>query len=178
MTLHYRVNLQQKTGEDWKDAKLILSTSANDMLDSGVPRSESLVVQPKERHPPPPPPPPPVMRSAVINFDDRRSFSRSRRRRGRSPSYSPSSPSYSPFRRSPSPPPPPLMQAAAIVSKSPMAVSYTVDEHTTVPSDPLSYKVLVAIIPFEATISHITSPRKSPTAYLQVGTHLPAYLRT
>jgi uncharacterized protein (TIGR02231 family) len=59
------------------------------------------------------------------------------------------------------------VQAAAIVSKSPMAVNYTVDGHTTIPSDPLSYKVLVAIIPFEAIISHITSPRKSPTAYLQ-----------
>ena len=65
-----------------------------------------------------------------------------------------------------------LVQTAAVVSKSPMAVSYTVDEYTTIPSDHLSHKVLVAIIPFEATISHITSPRKSPVAYLQVGIHL------
>jgi len=48
-----------------------------------------------------------------------------------------------------------------------MAVSYTVDEYTTIPSNSLSHKVLVAIIPFEATISHITSPRKSPVSYLQ-----------
>lgn len=67
---------------------------------------------------------------------------------------------------------PPLMETAAIVSKNPMAVSYTVDEPTTIPSDHLSHKVLVAIIPFEATISHITSPRKSPMAYLQVGVNL------
>jgi hypothetical protein len=36
VSLHYRVNLQQRTGEDWNDAKLILSTSATDMLDAGV----------------------------------------------------------------------------------------------------------------------------------------------
>ena len=64
------------------------------------------------------------------------------------------------------------METTAVVSKNPMAVSYTVDEPTTIPSDHLSHRVLVAVIPFEATISHITSPRKSPMAYLQVCVHL------
>ena len=154
--LHYRVNLLQKTGEDWKDAKLILSTSATDMLDAGVPASDSLTVQPKERPRPPPPPSPVVMASAApptFAFGAPKTRSKDLKPLGA---------------RLP-PPLPPLVQVAAIVSKSPMAVSYTVDEYTTIPSDPLSYKVLVAIIPFEATISHITSPRKAPTAYLQVG---------
>jgi len=159
VSLHYRVNLQQRTGEDWNDAKLILSTSATDMLDAGVPASDSLTIQPKEKEKrPPPPPPPPQMREAA--------------RRSATLSYLSSAPSSTPLMRSAPPPLPPLVQTAAIVSKSPMAVNYTVDEYTTIPSDHRSHKVLVAIIPFEATISHITSPRKSPIAYLQVGIRL------
>ena len=63
---------------------------------------------------------------------------------------------------------PQLAQSTATISKSPMTVSYTVEALTTIPSDCLSYKVLVAIIPFEAVVTHITTPRKSPIAYLQV----------
>jgi len=160
VSLHYRVNLQQRTGENWNDAKLILSTSATDMLDAGVPASDSLTIQPKEEEKakrPPPPPPPPVQRLSSRMSTALRPMSF-----GGVPGSAPSI--------QPAPVPlPPLVQTAAIVSKSPMAVNYTVDEYTTIPSDHLSHKVLVAIIPFEATISHITSPRKSPTAYLQVG---------
>lgn len=160
LSLHYRVNLQQETGEDWKDAKLILSTSATDALDAGVPVSDSLTVQPKES--PPPAPMKTAMASTVL---------KKYKIKARSAIYEDSdSPSIAPSIIDPPPAPLPAMaQTAAIVSKNPMAVSYIVDEHTTIPSDPLSYKVLVAIIPFEATISHLTSPRKSPIAYLQVG---------
>ena len=147
VSLHYRVNLQQKTGEDWDDAKLILSTSATDMLDAGVPVSDTLTIQPKEKRPPPSPPP--MMRSRALALLPKSSGAT--------------------FLFGGGPPLPNLVQSAAIISKSPMAVSYTVDEHTTIPSDHLSHKVLVAIIPLEATISHITSPLKSPIAYLQVG---------
>jgi hypothetical protein len=63
---------------------------------------------------------------------------------------------------------PQLAQSTATISKSPMTVSYTVEALTTIPSDGLSYKVLVATVPFEAVITHITTPRKSPIAYLQV----------
>lgn len=162
VSLHYRVNLQQKTGEDWNDAKLILSTSATDILDAGVPTSENLVIEPKEK---PRPPPSPVMRH------------RMGRERGRDSSPDMPAPiSVRPLQAFMVPSPityiPPLMETTAIISKNPMAVSYTVDEPTTIPSDHRSHKVLVAIIPFEATVSHITSPRKSPMAYLQVGVHL------
>ena len=61
-----------------------------------------------------------------------------------------------------------LAQSTATISKSPMTVSYTVDALTTIPSDGLPYKVLVATVPFEAVITHITTPRKSPISYLQV----------
>jgi len=63
---------------------------------------------------------------------------------------------------------PEMSEGGAVISKSPMAVNYTVDELTTILSDNESHKVLVATVPFEASISHITTPRKSPLAYLQV----------
>jgi hypothetical protein len=49
-----------------------------------------------------------------------------------------------------------------------MTVSYTVEALTTIPSDGVPHKVLVATVPFEAVFTHITTPRKSPIAYIQV----------
>ena len=63
---------------------------------------------------------------------------------------------------------PEMLEGGAVISKTPMAVNYTVDELTTIPCNDQYHKVLVAIVPLEATISHITTPRKSPLAYLQV----------
>ena len=170
VSLHYRVNLQQSTGEDWNDAKLILSTSATDMLDAGVPGSNTLTIQPKVRPQPAAPPPP-------IGSHRAQAVRKSTGDRGRgvvqSFFVSALPPTQVPVpMQAPPIPLPALAQTAAIVSKSPMAVNYTVDEYTTIHSNHLEHKVLVAIIPFEAAISHITSPRKSPITYLQVGAHL------
>ena len=63
---------------------------------------------------------------------------------------------------------PQLVHSAATILKSPMNVNYTVEALTTIPSDGLSYKVLVATVPFDAVITHVTTPRKAPIAYLQV----------
>ena len=63
---------------------------------------------------------------------------------------------------------PEMLEGGAVVSKTPMGVNYAVEKPITILSDGESHKVLVATIPFEATISHITTPRKSPLAYLQV----------
>jgi len=159
VSLHYRANLQQRTGEDWSDAKLILSTSATDMLDVGVPAPDSLTIRPKEKESPQSQ----SRRDALRRLAMESLPSRYADVLGPSPPPPPPPPGFAPL--------PPLLQTASVVSKSPMAVDYTVDEYTTIPSDHLSHKILVAIIPFEPTISHITSPRKSPIAYLQVGTH-------
>ena len=163
VSLHYRVNLQQRTGEDWNNAKLILSTSATDMLDAGVPASDSLTIRPKDEE----------KRQSQSHRDALRRLAME------VPSTpkiyfipdvvpDPSLPRVAPPGFGPLPP---LVQTASVVSKSPMAVNYTVDEYTTINSNRLSHKVLVAIIPLEATISHVTSPRKSPIASLQVGIH-------
>lgn len=159
VSLHYRANLCQRSGEDWTNAKLILSTSATDVLDAGIPKPDSLIIQP--------PLPSPSSHSP------------------KSPAYSPASLKEEEDEESdqafglfdyedddvfpdPIDPLPKLAQSAAVISKSPMAVSYTVEALTTIPSDGVSYNVLVAIVPFDAVITHIATPSKSPIAYLQV----------
>lgn len=166
VSLHYRVNLSQGTGEDWDNAKLILSTSETDILNAGVPTSGGLVVEPKPK-PPPSPPSSPSLRGAV--------FKRKKKAKIMTVESSICSESdYSEYEELEAAPSglravlSEMSEGGAIISKTPMAVNYTVNEPTTIPSDDESHKVLVTVIPFEATISHITTPRKSPLAYLQV----------
>ena len=161
VSLHYRVNLQQRTGEDWNDAKLILSTSATDMLDVGVPASDSLTIRPEEKQKPLSQSRRDALRRLAMEFLSEPPKIYYIPAATPNPSQPLVQPGLSAL--------PPLIQTASIVSKSPMAVDYAVDEYTTIRSNHLSHKVLVAIIPLEATITHITSPRKSPVTYLQVG---------
>lgn len=172
------MNLQQYTGEHWINAKLILSTSATDVLNAGIPEPDNLIVRP-------PTPPTP--------FQDNEYKKKSKSKKvGHIYAFAQISEetaevsdcddeddddcmgvdlscdgfvtgtpeTIAPLAK--------LGKSAAVVSKSPMAVSYTVEALTTIPSDALSHKVLVAIIPSEAVITHITTPRKIPIAYLQV----------
>ena len=160
VSLHYRVNLSQRTGEDWTSAKLILSTSATDVLNAGIPSPDSLVIRP----PTPPPSPIQTRQSGAIvrcsvavaveeeeQSDEDMAFGL-----------------FGDTPPAPVVPLPQLAQSAAAISKSPMNISYTVEALTTIPSDGISHKVLVATVPFEAVITHVTTPRKSPIAYLQV----------
>ena len=167
VSLHYRVNVSQNTGEDWTSSKLILSTSATDILNAGIPRPDDLIIRP--------PTPPPIVSQPLAcvvassaaslleeeeleeDSDDDMGFGLFD-----DGDVAPLAPAYyfTPL--------PQIGQSAAAISKSPMAVSYTVEALTTIPSDGRSYKVLVATVPFEAVITHITTPRKSPIAYLQV----------
>ena len=159
VSLHYLVNLWQRTGEEWTDAKLILSTSATDVLNAGIPSPDSLIIRP-----PTPPSSPMVARQSMMvamrcevmeeekeQSDDDMGFGL-----------------FGDTPPAPIVPLPQLAQSAAAISKSPMTISYTVEALTTIPSDGVFHKVLVAIVPFEAVVTHVTTPRKSPIAYLQV----------
>jgi len=156
VSLHYRVNISQRTGENWDDAKLILSASETDILNAGIPISDGLVIEPK--------PEPHRIPQPHALFLDVEELSSS--------SLDDEKDSSGNIAVAPqnvlAAVPPEISKGRAVVSRSPMAVKYTVDELTTIPSDGKSHKVLVAIVPLEATISHITIPRKSPLAYLQV----------
>ena len=178
VSLHYRVNLSQGTGEDWSDAKLILSTSETDVLNAGVPKSDGLIIEPKQ--PPPPPSPLPKRKKSLstrtkqtarktnsLRFLDLKAEifgadSESDEAEDEDEGLNFDSTDFLDAVL------PEMSEGGAVVSKTPMGVNYTVDELTTILSDGESHKVLVATVPFEAAISHITTPRKSPLAYLQV----------
>ena len=164
VSLHYRVNVSQRTGEDWASAKLILSTSATDLLNAGIPEPDSLIIRP----PTPPPSPGVELRAGAHTVYIPRSVDEELEEE------SDDDMGFGLFDGGDTPPAPvvplpQLGQSAAVISKSPMTVSYTVEALTTIPSDGRSYKVLVAVVPFDAVITHVTTPRKSPIAYLQVG---------
>lgn len=169
VSLHYRVNVSQNTGEDWTGARLILSTSATDILNAGIPKPDKLIIKP------PTPSPGPILRlgSALIRKPLDIDCEASEPSEVDEDEEEDENMGFSLFDDVPPPPPPvaplpKLAQSAATISKSPMTVSYTVEAPTTIPSDGLSYKVLVATVPLEAVITHITTPGKSPIAYLQV----------
>ncbi|KAI0750058.1 hypothetical protein C8Q80DRAFT_1120131 [Daedaleopsis nitida] len=126
--LHYCANISQKTGEDWNDAALILSTATSQTLQSfSVPTVESLKVM-------------------VTSPPSQRYRSRSPARLPRYRDYharssSPLSirsprPRY-PFTRTPSPPrvptPPPL--AAAVDSRNPLSLTFRVGDLVSLPSE-------------------------------------------
>ena len=143
VSLHFHVNLSQDTGEDWTNAKLILNTTAADVLNAWIPHPDDLIVEP--------PSPPPEEELEELEEPEDMGF-------GFSDDVAPS-------RRAPIPR---LSQNAATISKNPMTVTYTVEVLTTLPSYSIPRKVLVATIPFEAVATHSTTPCESPIAYLQV----------
>ena len=141
VSLQYRVALSQSTGETWNNTDLTLSTSATDVLNAGIPKSQSLSIEPIPKVQPQPPPQPQQMRMSLF---------------GAAPAAAPAQ----------------MLNMAAprgVISKSPLSVTYTVEGKTTIPTDGQSHKVLVASLPLEATVTHVTTPRKSTAAYLQVG---------
>ena len=156
------MNLSQSTGEDWNDAKLILSTSETDVLNAGIPISDGLVIEQKFK-PPPVPMPPATIPEGYVKVK-----SKKKKAMEWSALPAPFDVDSADFLCGRTAILPEMSEGGAVISKSPMAVNYTVDELTTIPSNGESHKVLVALIPLEAVISHITTPRKSPLAYLQV----------
>ena len=124
--------MSQSTGEIWNNTDLILSTSATDVLNAGIPTSQSLSIEPI--------PKPELTRGL---FGQATGAVQARQ--------------YS------------LAAPRGVVNKSPLSVTYTVEGKTTIPTDGQSHKVLVASLPLEAAVTHVTTPRKSTVAYLQVG---------
>jgi len=129
VSLQYRVALSQSTGETWNNTDLTLSTSATDVLNAGIPTSQSLSIEPIQKT------------SSLFGASAGAALVQIQRQA--------------------------IALPRGIVSKSPLSVTYTVEGKTTIPTDGQSHKVLVASLPLEATVTHVTSPRKSTAAYLQ-----------
>jgi len=143
VSLQYRVALSQSTGEIWNNTDLILSTSATDVLNAGIPTSESLSIEPVPKYQQPPgglfgAAQPRSSASAIFSASPVGGMAQGK-----------------------------LSASRGIVSKSPLSVTYAVEGKTTIPTDGQSHKVLVASLPLEATVTHVTTPRKSTVAYLQ-----------
>ena len=60
------------------------------------------------------------------------------------------------------------VEPTTIVAETPIAISYSVHGESTIPSDDVVHQVVIAVLPFEATISYISVPRIEPRVYLQV----------
>ena len=142
--------MTQSTGEIWNNTDLILSTSATDVLNAGIPTSQSLSIEPTPKYP---------TTTPVVGIS--RGFSQVA-----------GAPAQMMMQMQQS-----LSTPRGVVSKSPLSVTYTVEGKTTIPTDGQSHKVLVASLPLEATVTHVTTPRKSTVAYLQVRYLVPHNMR-
>jgi hypothetical protein len=58
-------------------------------------------------------------------------------------------------------------KSRTIVSESPFATIYKVDGSASIPSDGRAHQVLVAVLPFEASITWVAVPRARAVVYLQ-----------
>lgn len=61
-------------------------------------------------------------------------------------------------------------QPTVVVQETPLSMNFSVSESANIPSDGLGHQVTLAVIPFQAAISHISIPRIDPRIYLQVRT--------
>ena len=59
-------------------------------------------------------------------------------------------------------------EPTTVITETPLAISYSVEGESTIPSDGVAHQVSVAVLPFDAKISHVTIPRIEPRVYLQV----------
>jgi uncharacterized protein (TIGR02231 family) len=55
-----------------------------------------------------------------------------------------------------------------VVSESPLSMTYSVQGKSSIPSDGIAHQVLVASLPFEASVTYVAVPRVETVAYLQV----------
>ena len=59
-------------------------------------------------------------------------------------------------------------EPSSSVAETPIAISFSITGVFTIPSDGVEHQVSVAVLPFDATIFHVTTPRIDPRVYLQV----------
>jgi hypothetical protein len=55
-----------------------------------------------------------------------------------------------------------------IVTETPMAIFFSVNGESNIPSDGVDHQVSVAVLPFSAKISYVAIPRMDPRVFLQV----------
>ncbi|KAF9554745.1 hypothetical protein CPC08DRAFT_671813, partial [Agrocybe pediades] len=187
VSLYYRAQVSQETGEDWAQVSLTLSTVSFAADSKQIPISKALKIAPKATWAIPSSTVPVIIQASR---SDSRSRSRSRRR-SRSPrrmhvssdseityptmvpDQYPSSLHYTQRRNEQIKPLDirPITRLDTFVSETPVAASFTVPGESSIPSDGIEHQVTVSVLSFSANISYVTVPRLDPRMFLQCEVH-------
>lgn len=197
VSLHYRATVAQTTGEDWTNASLTLSTVATDAIVKTIPKSNPAWIrvtydnnnpgwlkQPQDfsRAPRQPMQAKTLIRASPFSFGAS----------GPSPVQSEALPAAAPAFGSgnaaarnnetdlgviPFPDGDEDEEGtnygdeerpAKLVNQTPMALTYTVQGKSSIPSDGKNHVVTIAVLSFETSIDYISVPKVEPRVYLQV----------
>ncbi|TFY63210.1 hypothetical protein EVG20_g6412 [Dentipellis fragilis] len=192
-TLHYRARISQSTGEDWNGVQITLSTSAMDLTAQHVPAMLPTHIRPVKKlfgggsfgqskpttgglfgAPPVSMPVPPT--TGLFGGVAGPGFGAPPQPTGGlfGNAASGTQPSSShddtqDFVDVPSAQEilPAFTEPKAIVSETPLFVSYRIEGETTIPSDGMTHKVAVAELALESDVVHIIVPRARAAVFLQ-----------
>jgi uncharacterized protein (TIGR02231 family) len=154
ITIHYRANITQRTGEDWSDVELMLST-ASPQLGSTIPVLQAEYVGEQVIH----------ARNKGGGFG----FSASKKSRA-----IPRSAELSKSRREPlgfAGEEDDMTEKQARVESGVLTTSFVIDGKSTIPSnakgDTTSHQVAITLLDFSADLEWIVIPREQQSAFLQ-----------
>ncbi|EKM77950.1 hypothetical protein AGABI1DRAFT_129739 [Agaricus bisporus var. burnettii JB137-S8] len=197
VSLHYRATVAQTTGEDWTDASLTLSTVATDAIVKTIPKSNPAWIRvtyanlynPAFRQQPLILPFAPrqsmpakkMTATFVVNHED---LDSPMVQMSSVPEAAPTFGSGNAAARNdetdlgviPFPDGDEDEEGtnygdeerpAKLVNQTPMALSYTVQGKSSIPSDGKNHVVTIAVLSFETSIDYISVPKVEPRVYLQ-----------
>jgi hypothetical protein len=198
VTLNYRADITQSTGEDWKDAQLTLSTY-NTSLNTNIPRLFPLKIRPKHRFAPPQsgglfgPSRPVLFGSTTGPAADPaqvRAFEAQHAQQQAFGGFVAPTQQFLPQQQPPTgtfgaPQPSPeapeaedgfvladnevemAQKSGTVIKDSALAVTYSVDGQSTIPSDGIAHMVSISLLEFDCQIKHVAVPRVETMVYLQ-----------
>ena len=173
VSLLYCANITQRTGEDWNNITLTLSTANSQTLQGlSVPTLASVTLTPLHstlaRRPPRRPP----TECDTVPED----FTPPSRFYSRSPSplIDQSPPEVYPAYRGPAPVPaqaPPdgwiPTHGAAVSDHNPFAIAYRVEGDVTLASDGLAHRIAIAALTFDAELQYVCVPRLNTAVFIE-----------
>ncbi|KAI0305272.1 hypothetical protein B0F90DRAFT_1809060 [Multifurca ochricompacta] len=136
VSLHYRACITQRTGEDWTDTALTLSTADMNQSNQIIPTLNPTKIRPPGLALTPSvfgaPVPAPLLGQAADEWQDVNTDETTAEEST------------------------PIEEPTSVIHESPLALAYHVDGASGVPSDGVPHQVSVAVLPFEAKIQHVT----------------------
>ncbi|GIJ53340.1 hypothetical protein Vau01_008560 [Virgisporangium aurantiacum] len=136
----------QRTGEDWPEGELLLSTARP----SGTASVPELKPWYLDRYQPAPPPMPYPVAAAPM-----------------APGGAPPASGAAPRARSVAAPPPPVQEAVATVEHGVSASTYRTTRPVAVPADGTAHRATVAVVDLDAALDYVTAPVRAAEAHLR-----------